>query len=279
MDQMSKSTRYIYKDPLLSNVRSRILDKDQDGLIAMVGERGSGKSGSSISLSHMLDRDYKGRSRFNLPPKYLPKGFKLLEGEVMPRVVWTPEDFLTIIMEENLPELSCIIFDEIGVAGDSREFMTRKNRMLKQTMETIRSRNLVIFMTAPTLSSFDASLRRSMSHYINFHGIVPKQVGLGSCARSRVYISEVNARDGRIYLKYFKFRDEYGFIRKMKNYFIPKPPSYLENPYKRLKEFMQNKLYDRFKQEFKDVAAGVKKKKVRRDNRSKLDSLGVSIES
>ncbi len=245
-----KKVPVVYRDPLISNIRSRVLDKDQDGLIGVVGERGAGKSGSAITLAHMLDRDQNGQSRFKLPESYLPDGFKLKPGEVMPRVVWTPEDFLKLVTREKLPRLSSIIFDEIGVAGDSREFMTKKNRMLKQTMETIRSRNLVIFLTAPTLSSFDKSLRLSMSHYINCINVMSPNSTVYPAARVRIYVAQTNAQDGKIYLKYFKFRNPKGYVEQISNYFIPKPPIHLEAPYKRLKEFMQDKLYDQFREEF-----------------------------
>jgi len=154
-------------------VTRRTLKKDLDAILVMAGARGSCKSGSALSLAYEIDRDYQGNSRFFMKP---PKGFELKKGEVMPRVVFTPTDFLNMISTVNLPKNSCIVFDEVGVAGDSREFMSKKNRMLKQVMETIRSKNLVLLLTAPTLASFDASFRRSMSMYIRCLGRATKEL-------------------------------------------------------------------------------------------------------
>src|SRR3989304_6538706 len=106
-------------DPFITKIRNRVYKKDLDAVIAMVGERGSTKSGSSISLGYKIDYDKNGYSRFYLPVDYLPKGFKLKPGEVMPRVVFTPSHFLRLITEDQLPPGSVIILDEIGVLGDS----------------------------------------------------------------------------------------------------------------------------------------------------------------
>jgi len=65
------------------------------------GARGSCKSGSALSLAHQIDRDYKGNSRFFMKP---PKGFELKPGEKMPRVVFTPTEFLNMISHEKLPK-------------------------------------------------------------------------------------------------------------------------------------------------------------------------------
>ena len=115
MVMVYKQVPLVYRDPLISNIRTRVMKKDQDSLIGVVGERGAGKSGSAITLAHMLDRNKMGQPRFKLPESYLPDGFKLRPGEIMPRVVWTPEDFLKLVTREKLPRLSSIIFDEIGL--------------------------------------------------------------------------------------------------------------------------------------------------------------------
>ena len=182
-------------------VTRRTTKKDLDALIVMAGARGSCKSGSALSLAYEIDRDYKGKSRFEL--KNLPKGFKLKPGETMPRVVFTPTEFLNMISTENLPKNSCIVFDEVGVAGDSREFMSKKNRMLKQVMETIRSKNLVIILTAPTLASFDTSFRRSMSLYIRCLGQATGQKGF-PCSKVVPKIAQTNPASGEVMLKYMK---------------------------------------------------------------------------
>ena len=233
---------------LVKFIRNRIR-KDMDAVVVMVGERGSCKSGCSITLSEILDRDMNHKSRFRLPESYFPKGFKLKPGEEMPRVIFKPSDFLRLITEERLPKGSCIVFDEVGVGGDSREFMSKKNKMLKQVMETIRSRNLIIFLTAPTLSSFDISFRRSMSTYVNCLGQSVSNTGQ-SCALVIPASSKPDPKEGDIYTKnMIKHRAMSVVPKKVNKLRIIKPPAYLENPYKRLKELMQKELYLGFSRE------------------------------
>lgn len=229
-------------------LRRRTLKKDLDAIVVLAGARGSCKSGSALSLADEIDRDYMGRSRFSMKP---PKGIELEKGEVMPRVVFTPTAFLNMISKENLPKGSCIVFDEIGVAGDSREFMSKKNRMLKQVMETIRSRNLVIFLTAPTLASFDTSFRRSMSLYIRCLGQATKSKGY-PCALTIPRIAQTDPRSGEIYLKNMNFVVDH---RKhaLRKVYIKKPSENLEEPYKRFKLLMQKRLYSTYAEGMADL--------------------------
>ena len=244
-----------------------------DAIVVMAGERGSCKSGSSITLCELLDRDYKNRPRFRLPDSYLPKGFKLKPGEKMPRVVFKPSDFLRLISEENLPRGSCIVFDEVGVGGDSREFMTKKNKMLKQTMETIRSRNLIIFLTAPTLASFDVSFRRSMSIYVNCLGKSVSKNGF-PCALVSANQSKPDPKEGIIFTKNFIKHRKIGLIPKKVNKLrIGKPPAYLENPYKRLKDMMQKELYSGFAKEMEIMSGFFSKDELNKNKDTNLNDL------
>jgi len=229
-------------------VSRRTLKKDLDCIIVMNGARGSCKSGSALSLAHQIDRDYKGNSRFFMKP---PKGFELKPGEKMPRVVFTPTEFLNMISHEKLPKNSCIVFDEVGVAGDSREFMSKKNRMLKQVMETIRSKNLVLILTAPTLASFDTSFRRSMSMSIRCLGRASSAKGF-PCAKVVPKIAQTNPSTGEVLQKYLKVFNKYRKRVYVKKIFITAPPSFIEAPYKRYKLFMQKKLYTTYSTEMVD---------------------------
>jgi len=253
------------RDPFQRGIMRRVYLHDKDCVVAMCGERGSCKSGSSISLGYDLDVNPKtGESRFMLPESYLPEGFKLREGEVMPRVVFTPSNFLKLLFQENLPAGSVIILDEIGVSGDSREFMSAKNKMLKQTFETVRSRNLILFLTAPTLASFDISLRRSLAYYVKCLGQITNSKGEPS-ALIKPYATQVDPKEGKIYNKLIEYKPVGSSSASQQrhvidSYVVRKPPDHLEKPYKRLKQFMQNQLYEKFFREFQiidDVVDGV----------------------
>lgn len=233
-------------DPFLHDLHRRTSkEKDQDAIVAAIGERGSTKSGCSIAIGNMLD------SQFSLPDDMLPRGFRLMPGEVMPRVVFSPEDYMKLLFVKKLPPGSVIIFDEIGVAGDARQFLSKKNIMLKQTLETVRSRRLILFLTAPTLSSFDVAIRRSLTHYMRCLGKgkdLDTGKSYGLVKPFRIKTDPISGEVKLYKLRYKKYQD---LLTKSVNYQkIYRPPAYMEKPYKRLKKFIQNKLYENYYNQF-----------------------------
>lgn len=230
------------KSILLKYIRTRVSKKkDKDAIIVIAGERGSTKSGVAITLGYLLDRGKNGKCRFYLPEKFFPEGFELKEGEKLPRVIFKPTDFLKLI--QKLPKGSVLVWDETGVEGDARDFQTKKNKLLKRTMETIRSRNLIIILTAPTLASYDVGFRRSNTIYIECHGATKSPTNkLAGIAK--VYRAQTNPRSGKTYYKLLKFKDKSSpILRIIKRFYIGKPPAHLEDPYKRYKELFLTKLY------------------------------------
>lgn len=264
------------RDPVKTNI-VRAIRSDGDAIVVAGGKRGSTKSGSLISLFDDLDRDIHGRPRFTLPYQLFPKEFRLREGERMPRVVWKPKDFLSLItMSHKLPSMSGIIWDETGVEGDSREFLTLKNRLIKKVLETIRSRNLLIGLTAPTIKSFDVSFRRVMTHYTEMSGAVQlPQEKKRNHGKTKVYLLDISGFTGKIYKKYIIYRDpEEGRLRSLDQYyFIRRPNPAIEAPYKRLKDYVQTvwyKNYDEVLSEFKDI---IHEKSQEEKNKVDLKSL------
>lgn len=248
------------RDPVKVEIVRRI-QKDQDAIMVAAGARGSTKSGSFISLFDQLDRDSLGRPRFTLPYELFPPSFRLLEGERMPRVVWRPKDFMKLIsMSDRLPKMSGIIWDETGVEGDAREALTLKNRLIKKTMETIRSRNLLIGLTSPSVKSFDSSLRRLMTHYFEMSGAIQlsgeKQKSHGRC---KVYLIEIDGFSGEVYKKYIIYKNPGdGQLKRLDTYYyIKKPDQALEVPYKRMKNFVQTEWYSDYEKQLQELHEAV----------------------
>lgn len=239
---------------LLNFIRKRVsAKKDKDAIIVMAGERGSTKSGCAITLGWLLDRANDGSPRFFLPKEMIPKEFKLKKGEWLPRLVFKPSDFMKLLSgKPKLPKGSVIIWDETGVEGDARDFQTKKNKLLKRTLETVRSRNLILILTAPTLQSYDVGFRRSNTLYIEAKGKTVnargKPVGI-----VRVYRTSTNPRKGDVYYKYLRKRDETPVLKTIKQFYIGKPPAFLEAPYKRYKDLFQTKLYSSYLNELESA--------------------------
>lgn len=246
-------TTSIPKDPVVSTFKRRMFNNDLDVLCPVVGKRGSTKSGCSVSLGWDLDRAPKsGQKRFFLPSKLIPREFKLRPGEMLPRIIYKPSDFLSIINQRpRPPKGTCIVWDETGVEGDSRDFMKKKNKLLKRTFETIRSFNYAIFLTAPTLKSFDVSYARVAAFLIKTMGKV--DTPNGAFGMTKVYELDPDPINGYAYRKFIQYLED-GLLKKMeKPYYIRRPPAFLEEPYKRYKDLFQTKLYRDYENDFDDI--------------------------
>lgn len=251
-----------FPDPVITKFRRRIYERDNDVFAIFAGGRGTCKSGSAISLGCQVDITNKGYTRFYLDKKYYPKGFKLKPGEFLPRLIYKPSQLLDMLKNhKKYPMGTCIIWDEVGVEGDAREFTSKKNKLLKRTFQTIRSLNWFIELTAVTIKDFDVAFERNAGFYIRMDGAVnltkivngkPKKY---PCAKAIVKEIEVSPTTGKKYYKFLNYKDVDNQIKVLSEYYyIKKPPAYMENPYKRYKELFQTTLYTSYAEELDNIA-------------------------
>lgn len=246
----------------MSKFRNRIFEDDNDVFLIIAGKRGSTKSGSAISMGYQLDINYKGNTRFYLDPKYFPRGFNLLPGEMMPRVIYKPSQLMDMLKDNSkYPMGTCIVWDEVGVEGDARDFAHKKNKLLKRTMQTMRSLNWFIELTAVTVKDFDIAFERNAGFYMKMEGKTKiqqmrpdgttKELPYG---RAKIYEIDVNATTGKKYYKSLRYTDVDGKHKVLSgHYYVRKPPSYLETPYKRYKHLFQTKLYSGYADELDNI--------------------------
>ena len=245
------------QDPVLNKFRTRIFEKDNDVFLILAGKRGSTKSGDAIRLGYEMDVNYRGETRFFLPDNLLPQNFKMYPGEKMPRVIYKPSQFLSMIKNPtNFPMASCFVWDEVGVEGDARDFAKKKNKLLKRVFQTIRSLNWFIMLTAVTLKDFDIAFGRSAGFYMK----VLKQCELNvngelrPYGKTKVYEIDINPTTAKPYYVNLRYQDEDGQYKVLSNfYYIKKPPSFMEKPYKRYKRLFQTTLYREYSSEMDDI--------------------------
>lgn len=237
---------------ILNHLWQRTRVKDLDAVVAVVGARGSCKSGTAITIGNNVDRTEKNKQRFRLPEEMYPRNFNLFPGEALPRVVFKPTDFMKLLTKYTLPVGSVIVWDETGVEGDARDFQTKKNKILKRTFETIRERNLIVMLTAPTLQSFDISFRRSMTTQIECRGSMKSPDGR-EYANVLIKRCQASIETPIIYKKYLKYISPDGVLCEKKEYQISRPPAFLENPYKRYKRLFTTKLYREYLAELESI--------------------------
>lgn len=117
-------------------------------------------------------------------------------------VVFTPKEFMQRINSNELDKGDVILFDEIGVAINSRDFMSTVNKALNFCFMTNRHRNWIILMTTPHLANIDASVRR----LLHGHAVT---VGINQRKKESIlkfFSLQVNQTTAKIYPKYLRVR-------------------------------------------------------------------------
>lgn len=244
-------------DPVIKTFRKRIYSEDNDVFLIIAGPRGSTKSGDGISLGYQTDTDDRGRSRFYLDKRYFPSKFKLLPSEKLPRVIYKPSHLMDMLKNNTkYPMGTCILWDEVGVEGDARDFATKKNKLLKRTFQTIRSLNWFIILTAVTIKDFDVGLERNAGFYMQTFGKtkLPRAGKMKPYGITKFYELNVNPRTGKRYTPFLKYKQPGDVQKKLSEiYYVRKPPWWLENPYKRYKRLFQTKLYSEYSHELDNI--------------------------
>jgi len=219
-------------DPINRRVWNKIYKKDKNVLIFVCGETGSCKSGSALRKCIELDRDIHNNCRFYFSADpFDPKN----------RIVTSAQAFVKLI-SSGLPKGSCIIWDEIGVDADNREYFTLKNRLVKKVFQTFRYLNLIVFMTVPDFHSVDIGVRKLIHAYIEMGG----KIRDGEQAISKWQWTSTNPKSGDVYFKYPQFVDSEGMKKKIKSYEIPRPSRKVEKVYKELKDNVNKNWYENY---------------------------------
>lgn len=220
-----KHPEHILRNPFYSFLWNEVYDKDLNVVIAVCGRPGTAKSGSALRMCFDLDVTRYGVPRFSIE-----------------RAVYTVQDFLYHIRQK-YPVGTAILWDEIGVEGDARDWYTLKNKLLKRVVETYRYKNYITFVTVPSLNSIDKGVRGILTGYIEMRG----KYGDGNQAIGKFEITDVNPKTGKIYFKKLRYWDkELGCWSKMHQIVIPKPPEQLWEAYEQKKEETLKNWYSLF---------------------------------
>jgi len=224
-------------DPVNNQIWRDVHRRDKNKLVFVCGETGDCKSGSAITKCWELDRGAGNKPRFYVSDD---------PDDPKNRVVTSAEGFIRLI-KTKLPTGSCIIWDEIGVDADNREYYTLKNRLVKKVFQTFRYKNLIVFMTVPDFNSVDIGVRKLAHGYMEMKG----QVRGGTMARGRWQWISTNPKTGKIYYIYPRWITPDGEKCKLIHYYVNRPPADIEERYKRLKDRVNERWYNDFESQIK----------------------------
>jgi len=214
------------KDTIFSRyIKDRIFRQNKHFFMIIVGGLGSGKSYSALRLCENLDESFTiDRCCFRA------KEFIL------------KVDNLISLGEQNKQDVKgqVLMWDELGVEHNAREFMTISNRAINYFFQTCRSLNLIFIMTVPYLSYVDSATRKLANCIAETKGINhrKKQVTL------KIKFLQVAPFTGKEYPKYLRYvkNNKQFVLKKIK---VPMPSPELCEQYENKKSGFNKELRDK----------------------------------
>lgn len=99
---------------------------------------------------------------------------------------------------EQTPPGSVLILEEIGVNANSKDALTKRNKIFTKVFQTIRTRELLVLYNSPDLSFIDVSLRKQAHFWVECEKY-DKKLGY---ARVKPHAVKVNQRTGELMFPY-----------------------------------------------------------------------------
>lgn len=214
---------HIKGNPFLEFCWRRTRQRDNNCIIFVLGEPGSGKSLFALNCAWWLDRMTGGtRPRFSLK-----------------NVVFTSKDFKNRVNSCKFRG-QCIIWEEPYIGGlleggvNSRDFMKKENKKIAGLFGTMRHNNHVIFLTMPLEIMFDSQARQMC------HGYVVIDQSTVEYSFAKFYRKKINPLFRKEYFKQLTFNYD-SFPSKLTSIITPLPPQNLVAAYREKADWYKNK--------------------------------------
>lgn len=222
-------SRYITRQKSWSGYIQEVIDKyNANMLILVVGDTGSGKSYASLKMSELISGLYG-------------KDFKINN------VAFSALEFMEIVQNKELKKGDAIIWDEVGVDLNARNWQSVTNKLVNALMMTFRNLNLVVFFTVPDASFVDSATRKLFHAIFEMGGIQKRK----KKAKVIPKLIQINRGTGKEYRKYLKVVYKNGAVLKFKNLYLGLPSDILVKQYETKKSRYTQKLnqgiYDELK--------------------------------
>jgi len=209
-----KPTRVIIK-----KLANRIFRYNQNALVLVVGETGSGKSYSTLALIYGI---------------YLyTHGYAPSDDEMLEHVKWRAIDFMKSMRNtEKLTKGDAWCWDEAGIDAGNQEWASLKNKIISWYAQTCRNQNQIVFFTVPTLSMITPQVRKLLHFYIEAVG-VNNNLKMGVLKPLRM---QYNTRMDKIYYHRVKRKTKDGYVAEIRLVGVPYLHQSLYDAYERGKK-------------------------------------------
>ena len=116
----------------LKRIWRRVYARNQNWLCICYGDPGTGKSYTGMSLCEMLDPNFS-----------------------VDKIVFDAKELLELIEKGGVQQGSAILFEELGVAANTRDWYSQENKALSNLTQVFRTLNLIVIYTVPRLGLVD----------------------------------------------------------------------------------------------------------------------------
>jgi len=215
----------------VSYIKQRI-NKNKNFLGFISGQTGSGKSYSCLSIGEMIDPNFD-----------------------IDRVVFSGQELMQLINSKKLKRGSCIMFDEMSIDMDNRNWNSTTNKMINYLMQTFRYRGFIMLMNSPFLDFIDSKTRKLFHAEI---GIAMIDYDKEECYLTPRII-QYNGRFQKFYYKRLKVKLPNGAFKPIDMWKVPKPSKDLLKSYEKKKDHYAQLLNKRIEKELNQVANPVEK--------------------
>lgn len=146
-------------------------------LAAITGPTGSGKTYSALKLGELTDPNFS-----------------------EDHIVFTPREFMNLLNSGKLRKGSVIVFEEVGVSLNNRNWQSVVNKMLQFVFQTFRHENYIVYFTAPHFNFIDKATRELFHCFLQTQNIDRRNK---LCKLKPLFI-QIDQRTGNMYYKYLR---------------------------------------------------------------------------
>lgn len=211
---------YEMDNPILNRARARIIHRNMNYILIIIGPTGIGKSWAGLRIAQYLDPNFK--------------------NNIKERVCFDILKMIKLINQKKIGRGDVLILDEAGIAFGTRAAMTIVNKQISYLLQAWRYLNCGLIMTLPDLTFLDVHGRK-LCHAV-FH-VMSLHERKGYCS-GKIY-DNVNSPWKGVTLREFPCTKEGGQIIRHKWMTIGKPSKRVRKEYEEMKAEFNEELNKR----------------------------------
>ena len=188
------------------------------------------------------------------------------------RIVFSGKELMDLINSGKLKRGSCIIFDEMSIDMDNRNWNSTTNKMINYLMQTFRYRGFILLMNSPFMDFVDSKTRKL------FHAEIG--IALIDYDKEECYLTprilQYNGRFQKFYYKRLKVKLPNGAFKPIDMWKVPKPSKEILEGYEKKKNHYALLLNKKIADELNNLA-NPKEKVDKRIKRVDMEAFKTAV--